>query len=293
MDPLSPLFARFSLAAKVFFSGALCGEVDFDRQPDLGHLHLLRRGSLRITQQGSAPLDVRLPSLFFYPRPCAHAFHVDDPAGANLVCASIEFGASMGNPLLTALPDLLLVPLADIGAIEPTMALLFGEAFADLAGRQAAIDRLAEYALILLLRHVIDAGIVAGGLLAALADPRLSKALTAMHERPETPWTLESLARTAGMSRARFAAHFRDTAGATPLDYLTDWRISVAQTLLKRGKPLKLVAPLVGYSNPVALARVFARRIGVSPATWLARGSVQAPGHAERWTGRAGVAAGR
>ena len=271
MDPLSPLFARFSLAAKVFFSGALCGEVDFDHQPGMGHLHLLRQGSLRVTQEGSAPLEISQPSLFFYPRPCQHAFHVDDPPGAKLVCASIEFGASMGNPLLKALPELLLVPLADIRAIEPTMALLFGEAFADLPGRQAGIDRLAEYALILLLRHAVDARIVDGGLLAALADPRLSKALTAMHERPEHPWTLEELASVAGMSRARFAAHFRTTTGATPLDYLTDWRISVAQTLLKRGKPLKLVAPMVGYSNPVALARVFARRTKLSPSDWIAR----------------------
>lgn len=151
------------------------------------------------------------------------------------------------------------------------MALLFGEAFADLPGRQAGIDRLAEYALVLLLRYAIEARIVNGGLLAALADPRLSKALMAMHERPEHPWTLEELASDAGMSRARFAAHFRATMGTTPLDYLTDWRISVAQTLLKRGKPLKLVAPMVGYSNPVALARVFARRTKLSPSAWIAR----------------------
>ena len=70
------------------------------------------------------------------------------------------------------------------------------------------------------------------------------------------------------MSRASFAAHFRQTVGTTPLDYLTDWRVSVAQTLLKSGKPLKLVAPEVGYSHPVALTRVFTKRIGISPTQW-------------------------
>ncbi|NOU01067.1 MAG: helix-turn-helix domain-containing protein, partial [Gallionella sp.] len=61
----------------------------------------------------------------------------------------------------------------------------------------------------------------------------------------------------------------RETVGTTPLDYLTDWRISVAQTLLKSGKPLKLVAPAVGYSHPIALTRIFAKRVGVSPKEWL------------------------
>lgn len=73
------------------------------------------------------------------------------------------------------------------------------------------------------------------------------------------------------LARVCFAAHFRATTGATPLDYLTDWRISVAQTLLKRGKPLKLLAPMVGNSIAVALARAFARRTKMSPSDWIAR----------------------
>lgn len=58
--------------------------------------------------------------------------------------------------------------------------------------------------------------------------------------------------------------------GAPPLEYLTDWRVSVAQTLLRRGKPLKAVAPEVGHSSPAALSRVFARRVGASPMDWVA-----------------------
>ena len=278
MDTLSPLLSRFSLSARVFYSGALCGNVNFDRQPGLGHLHVLRHGNLLVTQQGSQSLEITQPSLLFYPRPREHQFQVDDPDGAKLVCASIDFGAGMGNPLLRGLPSLLLVPLANIGGIEPTLSLLFDEAFADLPGRQAAIDRLAEYFLVLLLRYAISTKVVHGGVLAALADPRLTKAVAVMHEQPEHPWSLEELARRAGMSRARFAVHFRETTGAAPFDYLTDWRISVAQTMLKRGKPLKLVAPMVGYSSHVALARVFSRRIGMSPSEWLTREAEPATG---------------
>jgi AraC-like DNA-binding protein len=271
MDQLSPLFARFTLSARVFYTGALCGIADFDNTRGIGMLHVLRSGRLRVLQPPAASLELTQPSLLFYRQPFAHRFEVDDGDAADLVCAFIDFGSAEGNPLLRGLPDLLLVPMADIAGVEPALALLFDEAFAQRAGRDAAIDRLVEVFVVLLLRHALDARLVEGGVLAALADARLAKVMTAMHQQPEHAWSVQELAQTAGMSRARFALHFRATVGETPLDYLTDWRVSVAQTLLRRGRLLKAVAPAVGYSSPVALARVFARRVGASPADWLAR----------------------
>src|SRR5262249_3357518 len=155
--------------------------------------------------------------------------------------------------------------------LAPTVELLFGEAFSEHAGRQTAVDRLAEYFLVLLLRSAIDVRLVQSGILMGLADSRLAKAIMAIHERPEHPRPLEELAGTAGMSRARFAAHFREVVGITPFDYVADWRIGVAQSLLKRGRPLKIVAPSVGYINSTALTRAFTQRIGLSPRDWLRR----------------------
>jgi len=109
------------------------------------------------------------------------------------------------------------------------------------------------------------------GILAALNDTRLTKAIAVMHARPEFPWSLESLAAEAGMSRARFAIRFRETTGITPLEYLTDWRISVAQTLLRQGKSLKSIAPSVGYQSPAALRRIFAKKLGLPPGEWLSK----------------------
>jgi len=91
-----------------------------------------------------------------------------------------------------------------------------------------------------------------------------------MHKHPETSWSLEQLAQRAGMSRARFAAHFRDVVGMTPFDYLTNWRLGVAQTMLRKGKSLKVIASAVGYANATALTRVFTQRLGLSPSEWLA-----------------------
>jgi AraC-like DNA-binding protein len=126
--------------------------------------------------------------------------------------------------------------------------LLFTEAFAENPGRQAALDHLTEYALVLLLRAAKN-HLIQGGILMGLADPRLAKAIDAIHQQPAHPWSLESLAQQAGMSRARFAVHFRKTVGLTPFDYLADWRIGVAETLLHKGGSLKIIAPTVGYTS--------------------------------------------
>ncbi len=79
------------------------------------------------------------------------------------------------------------------------------------------------------------------------------------------------MAMRAGMSRARFAAHFWAVVGETPGAYLVRWRVSVPQTLLKQGRPLKLIANLVGYANGSALTRAFTATTGTSPTEWSAR----------------------
>jgi transcriptional regulator GlxA family with amidase domain len=114
--------------------------------------------------------------------------------------------------------------------------------------------------------HLVDSGVLMG-----LSDLRLGKAIEGMHKHPETSCSLEQLAQRAGMSRARFAAYFRQLVGMTPFDYLTDWRMGVAQTMLRKGNSLKLIASAVGYANGTALTRVFTQRLGMSPFEWLAR----------------------
>jgi len=104
--------------------------------------------------------------------------------------------------------------------------------------------------------------------MAGLADPRLAKAIAALHAEPARAWTLEGMASVAGMSRARFAAHFAQTVGTPPGDYLTGWRLGLARRLLRRGLPLKQVAAEVGYGSPGAFGRVFQQRVGQTPRDW-------------------------
>jgi AraC-like DNA-binding protein len=269
MDNLSPFFDRFSLSVRVFYSGRLCGTSGDHETEQAGHLHVLRKGAVKVTQANGRTMVVDQPSVLFYPRPYRHRFQVNTKEGAEIVCAFVEFGAGVRNPLILSLPELLVVPLSSVSELAPTAELLFAEAFAQHPGRQAAVNMLAEYFFVLLLRSAMHAQLVKSGILMGLKDPRLANAIIAIHEHPEHPWSLKELAHLAGMSRARFALHFHQTVGMTPFEYLTDWRIGVAQTMLSKGESLKLIAPSVGYASATALTRVFTQKLGLSPTEWL------------------------
>jgi AraC-like DNA-binding protein len=110
-----------------------------------------------------------------------------------------------------------------------------------------------------LLRHLIAQPRTPHGLLNGLSDPRLARALVAVHSGPQQAWTLERLAEAAGMSRTAFATHFRNVMDLTPGDYLYRLRMALARDHIARGQGLKQAAAAVGYT-PTSLSRALARR---------------------------------
>ena len=277
MDHLSLLLQRFSITAGVFYAGPLCGVHAFDRDPTHGHVHLVRRGPVQLTGASHAVTSIDEPTLVFMPRPDAHKLVADEREGADVVCANIRLGAGGRNPITDCLPATVMVPLAELPGVQALLSLLDDEAFTPRAGRQAALDLLCELLMIRMLRHCMARGLTTGGTLAGLADARLSKTLVALHDQPAHDWSLEDMAERAGMSRARFAAHFKQVLGITPADYLAVWRMTVAQGLLKAGRPLKHVALEVGYGSTTAFARVFQRKVGVLPSVWVKADSTPLP----------------
>ncbi len=267
-DRLTALLQRFELHARVFHSGALCGSAAFDAAPGVGHLHLLRQGSLRVSDEHGHCIVLTEPSLLLFARPSTHRLWADERVDTQILCASFSFGTGEENPLLRGLPALLAVPLAHFKGLELAQQLLFDEAAAGRWGHGAVVDRLTEVLVIQLLRYAIQHQLLDSGVLAGLADTRLSQALCAVHAEPARGWTLDSMARVAGMSRARFAARFSSIVGTPPGDYLTGWRLGLAQSLLRKGLPVNQVAAQVGYTSASALGRVFTQRMGRSPTAW-------------------------
>ena len=266
MDQLSDFLERFPLRAGVFYTGALCGTYDFPRDIKPGHFHLVRSGRLELTSSDHDQRRIERPSVIFMPAAGTHRL-VADP-GVEILCATVRFGGAGISPVARALPPLVVLPLADAHPLTSLCDAMFEEAGSERPGRRTTLNRLCELGVIAALRLCIDREWVSGGLLAGLADPRLSKAMVAMCEQPGREWCLVELAALATMSRARFAAQFRAVVGETPGDHLAARRVQEAQQLLRNGLPLKQVADRVGYGSASALTRAFTRVVGMAPSHW-------------------------
>lgn len=279
IDRLSTLLERFHVRATLFHSGPLCGRTRFEAQPDRAFLHVLRRGSLQIEHPGRAGARRRLvvdePTLVLYPRAVHHEFINPPSEGSDFTCATLHFDGGDRNPIVAALPPLLLVPLEAVPGLAPSLDLLFAETDRVRCGSRLLADRLFEVVLIQLLRWVIDHPRAVGvnsGLVMGLSDPRLARALVALHAAPQEDWSLARMAAVAGMSRSAFADSFKAVTGSTPAAYFTDWRLTVASSLLRAGRPQKLVAAELGFSTASSLSRAFKQRFSAPPRQWLARG---------------------
>src|SRR5260370_7687924 len=87
-----------------------------------------------------------------------------------------------------------------------------------------------------------------------------------MHEKVENPWTVQTLAVAAGMSRSAFALRFKELLGETPLEYLTNWRMYKAiGSLQKDDRKLFEIAKSVGYDSDAAFSKPFKHVLAVAP----------------------------
>lgn len=276
MDRLQSLLHRFSLSARLFHSGPLCGRHEFPARDGVGQLHLLRSGQVRAWHGGRRPTLVAEPSVLFYPRPLPHRFETEPVHGADMACAEVGFATGL-HPLVQAFPAVVVLPLVQLEGGRGVLELLFEEAFGQRCGRQHVVDRLFEVVLVMILRELMAGGRVDAGVLAGLAHPGLARALVAIHEAPDRSWSLPELAARAAMSRSRFAAVFLQVVGTTPGDYLARYRMAVAQDLIRRGQPLAIVADTVGYGSQAAFSRAFSAICGCTPGAWRQRCQIDAP----------------
>lgn len=270
-DQLDAVLGQLGVRFRVFFAGSLCRVIDFDAEEGSGHLHLLRTGELTLHGPSGSSDRLTEPSLVYFPQPSGHRIEVDDERGVELVCASAKCHAPFAQALMRALPEVVVVRLREVPRLDGVLRVMFEEAFENGAGPSAVLDRLCEVVLIGLVRWALDRKLLCSGVVAGMADVRLSRALTAIHSGPARQWRLSELADEAGLSRARFAAQFSEVVGQSPFEYLSAWRIGIAQELLSRGRQLKSIADECGYSSANALSRAFVHHVGMRPSEWLAR----------------------
>lgn len=190
-------------------------------------------------------------------------------APVTILCGYFRFNRDSAHPLLAALPDFMHVPGAQFGDADAIISLMHRETKHAAPGMEAVVDRLSEVLFIQILRAYIQQSDDATGILVALRDRKVCAALGCMHQSPEKPWTLGSLAAELGMSRSAFAARFSSLVRQTPMQYLTAWRIEQARRMLRETRlSTAAIADKVGYGSEAAFGKAFKRRVGVGPGVY-------------------------
>ena len=198
-------------------------------------------------------------------------------APTTIVCGSLSFDRASLKPITQLLPGFILIKAdqAHTLALHTTMQALALEMAEQAPGSDVVATRLAEVLFIQALRaHIAsEAEWRNKGWLRAIFDPQIGSALSAVHDSVKTPWTVESLAAAARMSRSAFAARFKELIGQTPLEYVTEWRMQKAMQLLEqRDKKLIDVARAVGYESDAAFSKAFKRVVGANPGDYVKHG---------------------
>lgn len=178
-----------------------------------------------------------------------------------LICARVRLTGPVATLFLEEFAQTRIVALSqDEPALRLAVNLIEAELNVPRCGQPALLHRAGDILFIGLLRYLVaHPGVHGSGLFNGLADPRIAKALVAMHQRPAFDWDLERLAYEAGMSRTAFASTFREVMKRTPGKYLAAIRLAIAQRAVDLGKGLKEAARTAGYANTSALSRALSR----------------------------------
>jgi len=187
-----------------------------------------------------------------------------DPDAQTLFRATVSWGGT-DNPLFAALPPVIRHSTTHDPELAALVTLICAEHQADRCGVASVLNRMTEIVIVKLLRGLLETGTVQTGMLGGLSDPRLSRAMVAMHDDPGRRWTTEDMAQVAGLSLSRFAELFRTTVGMTPSAYLRQWRLVLARQDIARGDRIDAVARRYGYGSSEALNHMVRRISGHSP----------------------------
>jgi AraC-like DNA-binding protein len=194
-----------------------------------------------------------------------------------LVCGYLACNARPYNPLLENLPAVITAgdPRDNSESlIAQFVRFAVAEATDRHAGSESVLTKLSELMFIDVVRRYLEKlPPEQAGWLAGLRDPLVGKALSLMHAKPAHDWTIEELAKQAGLSRSVLAERFVQFVGIPPMQYLGKWRMQIATELLTgSNNNVASIAAKIGYESEAAFSRAFKKMIGVAPTAWRRRG---------------------
>ena len=290
MDILNDVLKTLRLTSKVFLNAKFCDQWVIDIEPlNLQvSFHVIAHGDCWLhSKETSAPTALHAGDLVICLRNTPHYVTnnsdlppddlprnspTEEPPGesTSLICGQCEFLQYYWNPVLEAMPNIMVIPTVDSAGsnLGSVINLMIAEIESAGEGSNAIIDRLSDILFIEAIRTYIRLNDNNQGYIAALQDQRLSKALTSFHKQPANNWSVQTLSEEAGMSRSAFADKFKQMVDMSPMEYVTGWRMQHAYDVLVSDiKSVMQIAEDCGYQSEAAFRKAFKKQFGVGPGS--------------------------
>ncbi len=290
---LGDILETVSFKSAVYFKYGFCSPWGMDvTKGDFSQFHLVTGGNCYLKVEGQN-ISLEKGDIVIFPKGAAHQIK-DKKRGAcrsgmevvteimsggrpfesegeqvHLICGHYEMDWELSHPVFENLPDYVIVKSNDYGRFDliySIFELLLDEWNQKRPGFQIVSLRLAEILFISIIRHYYTHQ--AESTINLFKDEAIYKVVDFIHRELNTVLNIEKLARHAGLSRTLFIERFKQSVGATPLQYIINWRMTKAKYLLKTTDlSLAEVGAQVGYSSEASFQRVFKGMFGVTPGT--------------------------
>lgn len=283
------LLASLELETTVFHLGQYCGAWRASTAGRaLASYHLVLRGQCFLHLDGRAALGLGPGDAVFFLRDMRHFLSADElvtttPEGAAmqplekeavgsiaLACGFFNFRGELSRLLADGLPDHVVLRggTTELASTRALFELILAEGGRDPSAPSPLVARLADLLFFYVLRHVAKTDSNARGLWSLVRQPKLAALVEAVLEEPGKNWTIEAMAKSAGMSRASFFKHFSESCGTSPGQFLQLIRMRVAARKLVAGESASEAAEHVGYQSLAAFSRAFTKVIGQQPSAY-------------------------
>lgn len=270
MEVLSDILQGIRTSGSVYFCDFLIPPWELRYTSETRAMfHLVRRGRCCIEVDGKTQQLENGDFVFFAPG-VDHRVYSEDTGDATtlLLCGYCLFDSEQNDILLGALPEYVLLQRDDLEQwpwLTRTLEHLSAEYMSGAPGSDLTVNKLTEVLLVQLLRADFGRDSTVG-IVAALRDKRIHRALRAVHEDPGQPWTIELAANEASMSRSGFARRFKELLNTSFFDYLTRLRMREARQLLAATTlPVADVAERVGYQSELSFVKAFKKLHNLTP----------------------------
>ena len=267
--------------------------------PDAPGLHYAVAGAGRLTIPGRTPIPLRAHTLVVVPAgqpfsidvaaapgagvPTVNGRDQEFPPGALrryvagggdpdliLICGYFRATYGVGIDLFSrlAMPIVEQFDVAD--HVDDRLRSALAELIAQEVGMGSMTTTLLKQVLVTLLRRSLRSTGLWVERFALWSDPQIARAFAEMVTRPGAPHRVESLARTAGLSRSAFMARFAGVFARSPMTVLKSLRMRQAAGLLVTDKGLSIdqAAAQAGYSSRSSFSRAFRSVYGCDPTAY-------------------------